>query len=146
MFRDMGLDKERASIRIQSTTDVDNGRLHDSRLHHLGIKVDGNGMVIDDTVDTIIVIDQGDPVLYSPEIVTDMDFPRWLNPAKNPLHIIPLGEKRPWVSAAHGLNKIPFPIQSRHERSMAHLIDYPLPPESLYVHLWSPFNEIRIPI
>ncbi len=87
MFRDMGLDKKGASIRIQSTTDVDNGRLHDSRIHHLGIEVDGNGMVIDDTIDTVVVVDQRDPVLDSTEIVTDMDFPRRLNSAKNPLHL-----------------------------------------------------------
>jgi hypothetical protein len=97
VFRDMGLYKEGTSIRIQPTTDVDNGRLHDSRLHHMGIEVDGNGVVIDDTVDTIIVIDQRDPVLDSPEIVTDMDFPRWLNAAENPLHRI-----TPWRKKAMG--------------------------------------------
>jgi hypothetical protein len=94
MFWDVGLHKKRAPFRIQSTTDVDNGRFQDSILHLIGVEVDGNGVVINDTIDTVIIIDQGDPVLDSAEIVPNVDFTRWLNPAKNPLHLIaPLKKK-----------------------------------------------------
>jgi hypothetical protein len=94
MFWDMGLHEKGAPIRIQSTSDVDNGSLKDSIPHRIGIEVDGNGVVINDTIDTVIIIDQGDPVLNSPEIVPNVDFTRWLNPAKNPLHLIaPLKKK-----------------------------------------------------
>jgi hypothetical protein len=44
-------------------------------------------MVIDDAIDTIVIVNQRDPVLDSTEIVTDMDFPRRLYSAKNPLHL-----------------------------------------------------------
>jgi hypothetical protein len=94
MFWDMGLYKNGAPIRIQSTSDVDSGRLQDSRLHRIDIEVDGNGVVINDAIDTVVIIDQGDPVLNSPEIVPDVDFTRWLNSAKNPLHLIAPQKKK----------------------------------------------------
>jgi L-fucose mutarotase/ribose pyranase (RbsD/FucU family) len=86
MLNHMGLDENFASIRGQSTGN-ENGRcVEDPLLHGFRHIIDCDGMIVYDAIDAIIPIDQLDPISDSPDIITNMNFTRGLNPTEDTIH------------------------------------------------------------
>jgi hypothetical protein len=73
VFGDMGLNKELAPVRSQPAGQEDRGRLQNPSLEGGRLILDGDGMVVDDTVDAIVLIEQSRPIPDRPDIISDVN-------------------------------------------------------------------------
>jgi len=71
-FGDMGLNKEDASFRVKTSRQPVEDYFADVVLQFTGILHSGQGMDVNHTVDTVVLLLEGDIILYSPEVVTDV--------------------------------------------------------------------------
>ncbi len=86
VFWDVGLDKEGALVPGQTTGNIDQGRVQNLLLHQERLVFYGDGMVVDNAVNAVIVFGQFHPVLDGSEVVPNMNFACGLNSTENPFH------------------------------------------------------------
>ena len=81
----MGLDKDDALLRVQPTGDKLGIKFQGLPAQGRRVLADGDGVLIGDAIDGVIVLLQGNPVAQSPQVIAQGDLPTGLGGAENDL-------------------------------------------------------------